>query len=117
MAKRRCFSIDLFNSENFLNLTNDAKALYLGLLLHADDDGVVINPRTVLRLMEIRSDVLDELYLNGFLIDVDGICIIKHWLFHNKIQPSRKVDSLYQAELSKLYVTQTKEYALKKQCV
>lgn len=117
MAKRRCFSIDLFNSEEFLNLTNDAKSLYLGLLLHTDDEGVVINPRTVMRMMELSDDTMNELYINGFLIDVDGICIIRHWFFHNKIQPSRMVASLYQAELAKLYVTQTKEYALREQCV
>ncbi len=117
MAKRRCFSVDFYESDKFLNLSNDAKALYLGLLLHADDDGVVINPKTVLRLTGINQDTIEELYINRMLINVDGICIIRHWLFHNKIQPTRKVESLYQKELSKLSVTQTKEYVLKEQFV
>ena len=115
MAKRRCFSIDFYESDKFLNLSSDAKALYLGLLLRADDDGVVINPKIVLRLTGIEHNALEELYENSLLLDVEGVCIIKHWLCHNKIQPTRKVQSIYQKELEKLSVTQTKEYVFKEQ--
>jgi len=117
MAKRRCFSIDFYDSEDFLNLSNNAKALYLGLLLHADDEGVIINARTILRITGETERTLTELFSAGFLIDVDGVYIIKHWYLHNKVQPARMVSSLYQSQLEKLYVTQTKEYAFKEQFV
>lgn len=115
MAKRRCFSIDFYESDKFLDLSSDAKALYLGLLLRADDDGVVINPKIVLRLTGIETKALEELYENSLLLNIDGVCIIKHWLCHNKIQPTRKVESIYQKELDKLRVSQTKEYIVKEQ--
>ena len=117
MAKRRCFSIDFYESDVFLNISNDAKALYLGLLLRADDDGAVINHNIILKLTRIPLKTLEELYENNLLLNVDGVCIIKHWLCHNKIQPTRKVDSIFQKELEKLSVTQTKEYILKEQSV
>lgn len=112
MAKRRCFAIDFYHKEEFLDLSNGAKVLYLGLLLSSDDEGVVINHRTTMRIIGATETDLRELSETGLLIKINDVYIIRHWYMHNKVQPTRIVKSLYQEELSRLYITQTKEYEL-----
>lgn len=112
MAKRRCISIDIYENEEFLSLNDKSKVLYIGFLLHSDDDGVIINPSVVMRLHNKNVKYFDELIEKGFVMRVDDIYVIKHWNQHNKIQPSKKTDSMYQSQLSKLRVNQCKEYEL-----
>ncbi|MBR2715434.1 MAG: hypothetical protein IKB73_04415 [Ruminococcus sp.] len=110
MAKRRCISIDIFENEKFLSLNDKSKVLYVGLLLHTDDDGVIVNPKIVMRVLKKNPKYFDELLENGFIMRVDDIYVIKHFNMHNKIQPSKKTPSLYQTQLSKLCINQRKEY-------
>ncbi len=117
MAKRRCFSVDLFENEKFLNLNDKAKVLYFGFILHSDDEGVVINSTAVMRLLKITKRYLEELVENGFVMRVEGILVIRHWNLHNHIQPSKKTPSLYRDELSKLVLSPTNEYQLKSEII
>ena len=110
MAKRRCISVDFYDSEAFGEMPNSAKFLYTELILHSDDDGVVINPKAVLRLCNSSRKTLDLLLERNFLMLVDGLYIIRHWYVHNKVQPSRKVDSIYSKTLFKLYINDQNEY-------
>ena len=113
MAKRRCFSVDLFENEKFLLLNDKSKVLYFGLLLHSDDDGVIINPTAIMRLLKKQKKYFDELVENGFVIEVGDVFFIKHWCLHNKIQPSKKTPTLYQDELKKLWLNEALEYEIK----
>lgn len=110
MAKRRCISIDFYDSEMFCQLPPSAKHLYTELILHSDDDGVIINPTTVLRICKTKRDVLELLVRHNLIIKIDGIYIIRHWYVHNNVQPSRKVDSIYADTLFKLRINERKEY-------
>ena len=107
MAKRRCFSVDFFENEKFLTLNDKSKVLYFGLLLHSDDDGVVINPTAIMRLLKKQKKYFDELVENDFVMRINDVFVIKHWNLHNKIQPSKKTPTLYQDEIKKLYLNQT----------
>lgn len=113
MAKRRCISRDVFESDAYHYLSHPAKTLYTAFILYSDDEGVVINTRTAMRMCECHESDLIELVDSGFLLNVGDIYVIKHWYVHNKVQPSRMTKSLYQDELARLYVTQTKEYELR----
>ena len=117
MAKRRCISVDVFENNDFIELSDSAKVLYTAFILHTDDDGFVINHRTVMRLMGATEEKLQELLDVGFVIDVGRVLVIKHWFIHNRIQPSRKVDTIYQEELSRLFVNEWNEYELYPQFV
>ena len=117
MAKRRCISVDVFENNDFIELSDSAKVLYTAFILHTDDDGFVINHRTVMRLMGATEEKLQELLDTGFVIDVGRVLVIKHWFIHNRIQPSRKVDTIYQEELSRLFVNEWNEYELYPQFV
>lgn len=110
MAKRRCISVDFYDSEMFCELPVSAKHLYTELILHSDDDGVVINPKSVLRICRAKASTLQMLVRHNLLLEIDGVYIIRHWYVHNKIQSSRKVDSAYSDTLFKLRVNERKEY-------
>lgn len=110
MAKRRCIAIDIYESEEFLSLSDKAKVLYTQFILKSDDEGVVINPKTAMRLCGADKSHYNELLENGFLLEVDSICVIRHWYAHNRIQPSKKVASMYQHELSYLIINEKKLY-------
>lgn len=112
MAKRRCFSIDVIESYEYLKLSEKAKNLYTVLILKADDDGVIINYRTPLKLMGFGEEVFDELLDTGFILLVENIYVITHWNVHNQIPPSKKTPSLYQSQLEKLALSQDKRYVL-----
>ena len=112
MAKRRCISVDVYENNDFIELSDGAKVLYTAFILHTDDDGFVINHRTVMRLMGATKEKLQELLDTGFVIDVGRVLVIKHWFIHNRIQPSRKVGTIYQEELSRLFVNDWNEYEL-----
>lgn len=110
MAKRRCFSIDVIESLAFRRLSPEAKAIYFGLMAHADDEGVIINHTIALCLQDIDERAVKELVDSEFLLIVNDMYIVKHWYLHNRIQPSKFTDSLYQAELGMLYLNDRKEY-------
>lgn len=110
MAKRRCFSIDVIESRPFRKLSSDAKILYFGLISHADDEGVVINPSIPLCLHKIDDSAIDELIENGFLLKLNDLLIIKHWYIHNKIYGTKKTESAYSEELYELYINKRYEY-------
>ena len=110
MAKRRCFSSGVYESKAYLNLSKDAKILYTELIFHSDDEGVVINPEIPMCILGVDERALAELVEQELLILVDDVYVIRHWYLHNKVQPSRMIQSLYQTQLSKLTVNQRKEY-------
>ncbi len=110
MAKRRCICIDVYESEKYLDLSYKAQVLYTHYVLRCDDEGVVINPRSIMRLCGACTENLQELIDEGFLLSVKDVFVVKHWYVHNRIQPSKKTDSLYRNELSQLCVNERKEY-------
>ena len=68
MAKRRCISVDVFNNDVFLDFKNSTKVLYTYFILNADDDGFVINPKTVMRLCGANDNDLAVLIENNYII-------------------------------------------------
>ncbi len=112
MAKRRCISVDVYESEEFFELSDKAKVLYTHFILRSDDEGVIINPKTAMRLCTAGDEVLEELIVKGFVLKVEEIFVIKHWYAHNRIQPTKKTASLYREELSALIINDKKIYEL-----
>ena len=112
MAKRRCISVDVYESEEFYQLTDLAKVLYTHFILKSDDEGVVINPKTTMRMCRAQEENLQGLIERGFLLQVENIYVIRHWYVHNRIQPSKKTPSIFSQELSTLTVDDKKVYAI-----
>lgn len=112
MAKRRCIAIDIYQNDAFLNLSDKAKVLYIAFILNSDDDGFIINPKTVMRLYEANESILNELIDNKYIIAIDNLFVIKHWKVHNKLQNNRHTATIYQSVLSKLCENELEEYEI-----
>lgn len=86
MAEKRMFSRRIIESDSFMQLSLQAQALYLHLNLNADDDGVVDNTISVMRLSGTDEQALDELVETGYvLMGLPGVYVITHWGIHNSI--------------------------------
>jgi hypothetical protein len=115
MAKRRMFSLDIVDSDAFLDMPQSSQNLYFHLAMRADDDGFVSNPKKVMRTCSSQDDDYKVLTAKRFLIPFkSGICVIKHWKIHNYIQNDRYHETLYVEEKQGLL---TKENGVYTECI
>ena len=90
MAKRRMLHPDLLQSDDFISLSSQTQLLYVHLNLLADDDGVVNNHLSVMRMLGIGKTKLAPLIEKGYILKLKcGLLVITHWRLHNKIRPDR----------------------------
>lgn len=81
---RCCISSGTCCSDEFLDLSTDAQALYLQLNLNADSNGIITGMRALLRLAGAQPTALDELLTHGFILDCgSGFYAVRHWWLHN----------------------------------
>lgn len=105
MAQRRMFSLQVVDTDAFLEMPLSAQALYFHLGMRADDDGFVANAKRILRLISASEDDLRILLAKRFLMPFDsGIVVIKHWKISNYIQKDRYRPTLYKEEKSQLFL-------------
>lgn len=103
MANRRMFSLDVVNTDVFLDMPASSQNLYFHLGMRADDDGFVSSPKTITRLASCGKDDLKILMSKGFVIPFDsGVVVIRHWKQNNYIQSDRYKKTIYQNELKTL---------------
>lgn len=111
MAERRMISKSIIDSDSFLDLPTTTQCLYFHLLMRADDDGFISNPKSVMRIIGARDDDLKVLIAKEFIIPFDsGVVVIKHWRIHNYIQKDRYKQTLHKEELSILFLDENKAY-------
>jgi hypothetical protein len=80
----------VWETDVFIELSVDARALYPCLVLRADDDGFFTGAKSVLRLYGLPDEALAELMGAGLLIDLEnGVFAITHWPLMNKVQRDR----------------------------
>ena len=113
MAEKRMFSNKITDSDSFSDMTLAAQALYFHLNMHADDDGIVNNPRRILKAIGATDEAFQELINKRFLLIVDGITIVKHWRMNNTIREDRKMKSAYPDVLAQLTIKENGAYTLK----
>ncbi len=105
MANRRMFSLDVVDTDAFLDLPISSQALYFHLGLRADDDGFVSSPKRVTAMIGANQDDLKLLVVKGFVIALEnGIIVIRHWRQNNYIQSDRYKKTVYQTEFKRLIV-------------
>lgn len=106
MAKRRMFSVDITDTDQFTDMKLSAQALYFHLGLHADDDGFVASPKRTAKAIGATVKDFQILIDNGYLIRLnDGLVVLAHWKAQNQIQPSKKTDTIYQEYMDMLSLT------------
>lgn len=105
MANRRMFSLDVVDTDKFLEMPASSQNLYFHLGMRADDDGFVSSPKKITKLVNCGEDDLRVLISRGFVVLFDdGIVVITHWKQNNYIQKDRYKQTIYQKELSSLSV-------------
>lgn len=90
MAGRRMVNIRIIDSDNFLELPLSTQALYFHLLLRADDDGFINNPKRIQRMIGGSEDDFKLLIAKQYILTFSsGVIVIKHWRMHNCIKKDR----------------------------
>ena len=112
MAGRRMFAKSVVLSDAFLDMPATARNLYFMLGMVADDDGVVSNPKSILRQCGAGEDDLNVLINKRYLLyfEESGIVIIKHWKMNNYIQKDRYNKTTYLEELKTLMIDERGAY-------
>lgn len=114
MAERRMFSKTVTESDDFyFDISVEAQAFYLHLCMNADDDGFVNTYRKILKMLNLSTDVLQELIDARFVIYFEsGVIAIKHWKINNYIQKDRYKETVHKTEKSTLFLKKNGAYTL-----
>jgi len=105
------FSLDVIDTDEFLDMPPSTQNLYFHLGMRADDDGFVSNPKKIMKVINSGNDDLKVLYTKKFIIGFDnGVIVIRHWKMHNYIQADRYRETIYLDEKSQLEMTDNNMY-------
>jgi hypothetical protein len=111
MAQRRMFHTDVVESDRFLDLSAGAQLLYFHLGMQADDDGFVNGPKQICRKLKRPPRDLKELIDAGFLLNFDGIMVIKHFRVANSLKNDRRKPLTYPEIAKQLTILKNRCYS------
>lgn len=111
MAKKRMISLQIVDSDDFLEMPLSAQALYLHLLFRADDEGFTNGVKKIMRMIGCREDDLKILIVKRFVLTFNsGVVVIKHWLIHNNIRTDRIIPTVHIEEKGQLILNEVNGY-------
>lgn len=103
MARRRMFSLDVVDTDRFLDMPSSTQALYFHLGMQADDDGFVASPKRITAMCGCSADDLNLLAAKGFVKPFEsGVLVIVDWKKNNLIRPDRYTPTQFQEEKAQL---------------
>lgn len=103
MAQKRMFSLQVIDTDKFLDMPASSQALYFHLGMHGDDDGFVSSPRRIARTAGCNDDDLRLLAAKGYIIPFEsGVVVITDWNVNNTLKNDRYHPTIYTAEKSML---------------
>jgi len=103
MAKRRMFSLDVVDTDKFLNMPPSTQCLYYNLGMRADDDGFVSSPQKIATISNCGRDDLNVLISKGYLIPFNsGVVVVTDWKRNNYISKDRYTPTRYTEEMAQL---------------
>lgn len=80
-------SLDVIDTDAFLDMPLSSQLLYFHLNSRADDDGFISNPKGIMRKVGSSDDDMKVLIAKKFVISFeDGVVVIKHWRINNYIR-------------------------------
>lgn len=106
MANRRMFSIEIVNTDAFLNMPTSTRLLYYDLGMRADDDGFLQNAQNIARCTGASFDDLRLLAAKGYVIPFEnGVVVVRHWHVNNQLRKDRYKPTLCRQEKSCLLLS------------
>lgn len=113
MAQKRMFSLQVIETDKFLDMPTSAQALYFHLGMHGDDDGFVGSPKKITRSVGCNDDDLRLLAAKGFVIPFDsGVVVITDWNINNTLKNDRYHETIFASEKSQLLTDNSGRYSL-----
>ena len=104
-------SVDVLGSDKYVRLPFSSQAIYIQMILNADDDGIVDNVESLIRILGIEKKYYCELVNREFVIEFDtGVAAIAHWRKMNKVRADRYCPTDYTKELKSLTVDEKDRY-------
>ena len=113
MARRRMFSLDVVDTDKFLDMPSSTQALYFNLGMRADDDGFVSSPKRITKTVNCAEDDLKLLIAKGYLIPFEsGVVVISDWKINNELKKDRYNPTIHLSEFEKIQTQKNKSYSL-----
>ena len=113
MARRRMFSLDIVDTDKFLDMPSSTQALYFHLGMRADDDGFVSSPKRITKTVNCAEDDLKLLITKGYLIPFEsGVVVISDWKINNELKKDRYKPTIHLSEFEKIQTQKNKSYSL-----
>lgn len=112
MAQKRMFSLQVVDTDKFMDMPTSAQALYFHFGMHGDDDGFVASPRKIARAAGCNDDDMRLLAEKGFIIPFDsGVVVITDWRINNTLQNDRYHETVYRGEKALLKLEKSGKYS------
>lgn len=114
MAEKRMFSKKVVETDAFLDMPDSTQNLYFHLSINADDDGFVVNPKSLMRMLGKKEDDLRLLAQKEFIIPFRSGCIvIRHWCVNNNRRADRYNPTANRNEMDELTLGKDGVYYIK----
>lgn len=111
MAQKRMFSLQVIDTDRFMDMPTSTQALYFHLGMHGDDDGFVSSPRKIVRAAGCKDDDLKLLAAKGYIIPFEsGVIVITDWNTNNTLKNDRYHETVYVEEKAQLSTDKTGKY-------
>ena len=112
------FSMDIIDTDFFLDMPATTQLLYFHLSMRADDDGFISSPKRIVRQTGASDGDLRILFSKQFVIPFEtGVCVIRHWKIHNFIQKDRYHETIYLSEKHMLEEDENRAYKMVPECI
>lgn len=103
MARRRMITLDIYDSDNFLDMPTEAQNLFTHFVARADDDGFISNPKRIRRMLGYGEDSFTLLIAKGYIYEfTSGFVVVAAWRSMNRVEPSKKTQTTAKYELAQL---------------
>lgn len=97
------FSLDVVDTDLFLEMPVSTQNLYFHLSMRADDDWFISSPNKIMKMTNSSKNDMDILILKSFIIPFDSwICVIRHWRINNYLRWDRYTPTIHKEELGVL---------------
>ena len=113
VAQKRMFSLQVVDTDRFMDMPTSSQALYFHLGMHGDDDGFVASPRKIVRSAGCNDDDLRLLISKGYIIPFEsGVVVITDWNTNNTLKNDRYHATVYIEEKKQLSTDSSGKYVL-----
>lgn len=118
MAEKRMITKSILNDNDFLNLDNTTKILFIYLVANADDDGFVQRSIMIDRVINADDSNYEALEKINYLISIDRegmLEVITQWNIMQTLRGDAYVPTRYLQQRSKLFLRKDFSYTLDEQ--